>query len=65
MPSVLDRLPNNVEALKSLVANQATTLAGITARNEQLAARKPALQIASRSPARAVKHCIGEAFCLA
>ena len=36
MSSVLGQLPDDVEALKTFIANQATTLAGITARNEQL-----------------------------
>jgi len=37
MSSVLKQLPDDVEALKTLVINQATTLDGVTARNEQLA----------------------------
>ena len=37
MPIALDQLPDDVDALKSLFADQATKLAEVTARNEQLA----------------------------
>ena len=33
---MLDQLPDDVEALKTFIANQATTLDGMIARNEQL-----------------------------
>ena len=36
MPIALDQLPDDVDALKSLYADQATKLAEVTARNEQL-----------------------------
>ena len=36
MPIALNQLPDDIDALKSLVADQTTKLADVTARNEQL-----------------------------
>jgi len=44
MPITLDQLPDDVAALKSLVADQATKLNDVTARNEQLQSKVVSLQ---------------------
>ncbi len=44
MSSVLDQLPDDVDALKTFIVNQATTLDGMTARNEQLQSQVVILQ---------------------
>jgi transposase len=44
MPIALDQLPDDIDALKSLVADQATKLDDVTARNEQLQSRVVSLQ---------------------
>jgi transposase len=44
MPIALDQLPDDIDALKSLVADQATRLDDVTARNEQLQSKVVSLQ---------------------